>query len=159
MQFFCLSTTKSITQERLLVWIWRFNFMIIQVVEIAVKVIKIFLIFFATVNRSISTRLNLSHFRTTSASRHRNRLFLYYTGSSVFIDRTLSGYKYEMKQNCEFLQMYLCRIKSRETIPKISFNMPTIFINYRLKTFREILTRVTNGFLEEFGLLLPQFDL
>ena len=64
-----------------------------------------------------------------------------------------------MKQNCEFLQMYLCRIRFRETIPKISFNMPTIGINYRLKTFRESLARVTNDFLGDFGPLLPQFEI
>ena len=64
-----------------------------------------------------------------------------------------------MKQNCEFLEMYLCRIRFRETISKISFNMSTIFINYQLKTLRENLTRVTNEFMGDFGPLLPQFDL
>ena len=52
-----------------------------------------------------------------------------------------------MKQNCDFFQMYLCRIRFRETIPKISLNMSTICINYQLKTLRESLTRVTNDFL------------
>ena len=64
-----------------------------------------------------------------------------------------------MRQNCEFLQMYLCRIRFRETIPKISFNMSTICINYQLKTLRESLKRVTNDFLRDFGPLLSQFDL
>ena len=62
-----------------------------------------------------------------------------------------------MKQNYEFLKMYLCRIRFRETIPKISFSMPTICINYNLKALRESLTRVTNDFQENFGPLFPQF--
>ena len=54
--------------------------------------------------------------------------------------------------------MYLCRIRFRETISKISFNMSAICINYQL-TLRESLTRVTNYFQGDFGLLLPQFNL
>ena len=54
------------------------------------------------------------------------------------------------------MQIYSCRIRFRETIPKISFNMSTICISYRLKTLRECLTRVTNDFLGDFGPLLPQ---
>ena len=56
-----------------------------------------------------------------------------------------------MKQKCEFFQMYLCGIRFRETIPKISFNMSTICINYQLKMLRESLTRVTNDFLREWS--------
>ena len=63
-----------------------------------------------------------------------------------------------MKQNCEFLRMYLCRIRFRETILKISFSMSTICIHYQLKTLRESFTLVTKYFLGDFGLLLPQFD-
>ena len=82
--------------------------------------------------------------------------------SNAYIYRVISIYRYnlnwlyERKQNCKFLQMYLCRIRFRETIPKISFNMSTICINYQLKTLRESLTRVTNDFLVNFGPLLPQ---
>ena len=57
---------------------------------------------------------------------------------------------------CKCIYYYL---RFRETIIKISFNMSTICINYQLKTLRENLTRVTNDFLEDFGLFLPQFDL
>ena len=64
-----------------------------------------------------------------------------------------------MKQNCELLQMYLCRMRFRKTIPKISVKMFTICVNYQLMTLRESLTRVTNNFLGDFGLLLQQFDL
>ena len=46
----------------------------------------------------------------------------------------------------------------RDTIPKLSFNMSTICINYHFKTLRERLSRVTNDFLWDFGPLLPQFD-
>ena len=56
-----------------------------------------------------------------------------------------------MKQYCTFLQMYLCRIRFRETISKIRFNMSTICINYQLKTFRKSLTQVTNDFLEDLA--------
>ena len=49
-----------------------------------------------------------------------------------------------MKQNCEFLQIYIFRIKFRETISKISFHMSTIYISYQLKTLRESFTRVTD---------------
>ena len=64
-----------------------------------------------------------------------------------------------MKQNYIFLQMHLCTIRFRETIPKISFNISTICMNYQLKTLRESQTRVTNDFLGDFGPLLLQFDL
>ena len=54
--------------------------------------------------------------------------------------------------------MYLGRIRFREVIFKIPFDNSSIYINYQLKTLRDGLTRVTNDFLGEFGLLL-QFDL
>ena len=58
--------------------------------------------------------------------------------------------------------MYLCRIRFRETIPKISFNMSTICINYQLKMLRESLTRVTKEFwptpFAVWRLGLPNFD-
>ena len=42
-----------------------------------------------------------------------------------------------MKQNCEFLQMCLCRIRFRETISKISFSMsgrsPLFFVDQGMK--------------------------
>ena len=82
-----------------------------------------------------------------------------HTGSSAFIVTTLSGYNYETKLNYKLLQMYLCRIRFHTAIPKISFNISTICINYQLKTLRESLARVTNNFLGDFGSLLPQFDL
>ena len=64
-----------------------------------------------------------------------------------------------MKQNCNLLQIYLRRIRFKERVPKIPFNISTICIDYQLKTLRESLTRVTNDFLGDFGLLLLQFDL
>ena len=59
-----------------------------------------------------------------------------------------------MKKNCQFLQMYLCRIRFREIISKVAFNMSTICINYQLKKLRVSLTRVTNDFL---GILTHSF--